>query len=471
MFLVTGSSKLKLRHRRLYSVETKGAVPCQEKYTSTNNLKSVQEKLPKVDFAVGDNVIQTFGAVHDKPVIKSRVSKGKENRGIDSYTVDSASDSGWLGTTNAKNDYKSCRRLSSDQCHESGSSRKKRSIEVVMNSPNPNTIDGLASKMNTCVSTFGKSCGSSRYFSCSQNAAKSSVVLIPESSCSSVDRTTYKKRKDNAGEVNGSIIVLSDSSSTSSAITNSTSKRQMKHSLSSRIREHRNDVQKVKCTIVVDTSESENDVLGANCEAPYSLNSNVRSPLHSDSKPQTCSNTRHEKGGPVADVEFMPPPTPPQLNQTKYQDIKNWLSNVKSLDKSACDDADKILEGNSLQKNEVTENITKTSTGLNSPAEEILNDLYGTTWCKQTENITKTSTGLDSSAEEILDNLYGTAWRKQNVNSRRHQMEPCKKKCSRNVPIARQHTEWYDMLTSLCKFFTALLLILFIQSISLQYGD
>jgi hypothetical protein len=404
----------------------KGAAACQEKYTSTKNLKSVQRELPKIDFAVGDNVIQSFGSLHDKPVTKPRVSKGKENRGIDSYTVDSTSNLGWLDNSNAKNDNKSCRRLSSDQVHESGSSRKKRSIGVVMNNPNTNTTYDLASKMNQSVSTRKKSslssCGSSRYFSYSQNAPKFSKVLIPESSCSSVSRMTYNKRKDNEGEVNGSIplIVISDSSgsSTSDASTHSAANRQMKHSLSSRTREHRNDVQKVRRTIVIDTSDSENDLLEASCEAPYRLNSNVKSPLHSISMSQTLGNTKNGKG-PVADVEFTQT-KPPQLNQTKYQDIKNWLSDVKSLDKSDYDDADNVLEGNSLQRTEVTENSTKTSVGLNS------------------------------SAEEILDNLYGTAWRKQNVNSKRHRTEPYKKKYPRNVSIARQHTERYDMLMSLC---------------------
>jgi hypothetical protein len=392
----------------------KGAAACQEKYTSTKNLKSVQRKLPKIDFAVGDNVIQSFGSLHDKPVTKPRVSKGKENRGIDLYTVDSTSNLGWLDNSNAKNDNKSCRRLSSDQVHENGSPRKKRSIGVVMNNPNTNTTYDLASKMNQSVSTCKKSsvssCGSSRYFSYSQNDPKSSKVLIPESSCSSVSRMTYNKRKDNEGEVNGSIplIVISDSSSSSStsdASTHSAANRQMKHSLSSRTREQRNDVQKVRRTIVVDTSDSENDLLEASCEAPYRLNSNVKSPLHSISMSQTLGNTKNGKG-PVADVEF---------TQTKYQDIKNWLSNVKS-DKSDYDDADNVLEGNSLQRTEVTENSTKTSVGLNS------------------------------SAEKILDNLYGTAWRKQNVNSKRHRTEPYKKKYPRNVSIARQHTERYDML-------------------------
>jgi hypothetical protein len=435
VFFVAGSSKQKLKRRRLHSVETKGTVPCQEKYT-TNNLKSVQEKLPKIDFASGNNVVQSFGVVHEKPLSKAHVRKGKENRGIDSCTVDSTSDSGWLGTTYAKTDQKSCHRLSSDHCHESGFLRKKRSIEVVMNSTNPNTVDGLAPKMNTFLSTCEKSsvssCGSSVYFSFSQNAPKSSVVLIPESNCPSVARTPYKNRKDDAFKVNGSIIVVSDSSSASSVITNSTSERQMNHSLSSRTREHRNDVQKIKCTIVIDTSSSENVVLGASCEALCSLNADVGSPLHPDLKSQSCSNTRHEKGGPVAEVEFMLPPTPPQLNQTKYQDIKNWLSNVKSLDKSACDHADEVLKENSLQKIEVTENSTKTSVDLNSSAEEILENLYGTTWCKQ------------------------------NVNSKRHQTEPCRKKSSRNVPIARQRTEWYVMLMSLCNFFTTSALMLFI---------
>ncbi|PNF36124.1 hypothetical protein B7P43_G10960 [Cryptotermes secundus] len=84
-----GSSKLTLRQRRLYSTkETKVTGACKEKYTSAANVNNMQEKLPKIDFAVGDNVIQPFGILHDKPVVKSRVSKGKENRG----TVDLTSD-------------------------------------------------------------------------------------------------------------------------------------------------------------------------------------------------------------------------------------------------------------------------------------------------------------------------------------------------------------------------------------------
>jgi hypothetical protein len=60
----------------------------------------------------------------------SRVSKGKENRGIDSYALDLTSDLDRLGTPNAKNDQKTSRRLSSEQCHQNGSSRKKQSIDI-----------------------------------------------------------------------------------------------------------------------------------------------------------------------------------------------------------------------------------------------------------------------------------------------------------------------------------------------------
>lgn len=408
-----------MRQRRPYSTkETKGTGACQEKYTSAANVNNMQEKLPKIDFAVGDNVIQSFGILHDKPVVKSRVSKGKENRG----TVDLTSDLDWLVTWNAKNDHKTSRRLSSDQCYENGSSRKKHSVEVT-NSLSPNTAECLASEVNMCVSTPAKSsCGKSRYFSCSQNFPKSSTVLISESSCLSVDEICSKS-KDNDARVNRSVIIVSDSSSTSSAITNSISKQQIKHSLPSRTREQKNGVQKDKCTVVIDTSDSENDVLDASCEAPFKFTSSMRTPLHSDIKSQTHSNTRHEKvGGSVADLEYVPPPTSLQLKHTKYQDIENWLCKVKSLSGSDNNDPDKMLEVSSLQKSEVTGN----------------------------------SVGLNSSAEEILDNLYGETWRKRNPKG--SQTEPCKKKFSRNMPIVRQHTEWLVChISSLCKFLSCLM--------------
>lgn len=407
-----------MRQRRLYSAEeTKGTGACQEKYTSAANRNNMQEKLPKIDFAVGDNVIQPFGILHDKPVVKSRVSKGKENRG----TVDLTSDLDWLVTWNVKNDHKTSRRLSSDQCHENGSSRKKHSIEVT-NSLSPNTAECLASEVNACVSTPAKSsCGKSRYFSCSRNFPESSTVLISESSCFSVNGMCSKS-KDNDARVTRSVIIVSDSNSTSSAITDSISKQQIKHSFSSRTREHKNGVQKDKRTVVIDTSDSENDVLDASCEVPFKFTANMRTPLHSDIKSQTHSNTRREKvGGSVADLECVLPPTSLQLKHTKYQDIENWLCKVKSFNGSDNDDPDKMLEVSSLQKSEVTGN----SVGLNSSAEEILDNLYGETWCKR--------------------------------NPKGSQTEPCKKKFSRNMPV-RQHTEWLVCHTSsLCKFLSCLM--------------
>jgi hypothetical protein len=425
VFLVTEFSKRIMSQRHHSAVETKGAVACQEKYTVAANLKSVQEKLPKKDYSVGDSITQSLSAVHDNHVIKSRVSKGKENRGIASYPVDLTSDSGRLGTSNAASDHRSCHRLFSDNHHENGPSRKKCSVDVGINSPNANIVDGLVSDMNVHISSCEKSSvssgGRSTYFSCSQICPESSTVLISESSYSSVDRTCNKNKEDFC-QVNDSVIVISDSSST--AITNSTSKKKVKLSLTSRTRDHSNSVQKVKYTIVVDTSDSENDILEASCDAPYRLTSNVRTPLCSDFKSQTYSNTKHEKvGGPIADLEFTHPSKPPHLFHTKYQDIEKWISEVRPLNRNDYD-ADKMLEGKRLNKTEKTENNTKNSVGLNS------------------------------SAEEILDNLYGKVWRKKNVNPKRPQTEPCKKKCSRNVPISRQHTEWYVIHMSLHNFFT-----------------
>lgn len=407
-----------MRQRRLYSAkETIVTGACKEKYTSAANVNNMQEKLPKIDFAVGDNVIQSFGVLHDKPVVKSRVSKGKENRG----TVDLTPDLDRLVTWNAKNDHKTIRRLSSDQCHENGTPRKKHSIEV-KNSLSPNTAECLASEVNTCVSAPAKSCGKSRYFSCSQNFPKFSTVLISESSSFSVDEICSKS-KDNDARVNRSVIIISDSSSTSSAITNSISKQQIKDSLPSRTREHKNGVQKDKCTVVIDTSDSENEVLDASCEVPFKFTSNLRTPLHSDIKSQTHNNTRHEKvGGSVADLEYVPLPTSLQPKHTKYQDIENWLCKVKSLNGSDNNDPDKMLEVSSLQKSEVTGN----------------------------------SVSLNSSAEEILDNLYGETWRKRNPKG--SQTEPCKKKFSRNMPVVRQHSERLVCHTSsLCKFLSCLM--------------
>jgi hypothetical protein len=399
-----------LRQRRLYSAEeTKGIGACQDKFNSAASLNNMQEKLPKIDFAAGDNVIQSFGLLHDKPIIKSRVSKGKENRGIDSYTADLTSDLDRLGTSNARNDHKTGRRLSSECYRENGSPRKKHSIDIP-NSSSSNKAECLASEMSTCVST-AESCGKSRYFSCSQNFSKS-TVLVSDSSCFSVNEICYKS-KDNDTRLNGSVIIVSDSSNTSSAITNSVPKQQSKYSLSSRTRERRNGVQKDKCTIVIDTSDSENDVLDASCEAPFKFTSNIRTPLCLDLKSQTHSNTRREKVGGSADLENVLPSKSLLVKNTKYQDIENWLIKVKPLNVNDHNDPDKMLEVSSPQKTEVTGNNEKISVGISS------------------------------STEEILDNLYGETWRKRNVCVKGSQTEPCKKKCSRNMPVARQRTEWY----------------------------
>jgi hypothetical protein len=232
---------------------------------------------------------------------------------------------------------------------------------------------------------------------------------------------TCNKRRDNNGKVNCSVIVVSDSSSTSSAITDGTPKPQMKHPLSSSIRERKKGVKKVKC-LTVDTSDSENDVLGASFETPHKLTLNVRTPLPSELKVHACSNTKYGKvGSPVANSEFMLPPKPPQLNYTRYRDIENWLSKMKPLKSGEYDDADTILEGSSSQKDEVTGSGTKTTVSLNS------------------------------SAEESLDNLYWATRCKTSVHPERPQTEPCKKKCSRSEQTARQHTKWYGIFISLCK--------------------
>jgi hypothetical protein len=184
----------------------------------------------------------------------------------------------------------------------------------------------------------------------------------------------------------------------------------MKHLLSSSITECKKGLKKVKC-ITIDTSDSENDVLGPSFEAPHKLSWNVRTPLPSDLKFYACSNTKYEKAGsPVANLELTFSPKPMQLNHTKCRDIENWLSQMKPL-KSGYDDADAIPEGSSPQKDEVTGNDTKTGVSLNS------------------------------SANESLDNLYEATRCKINVGQERPRTEPCKK-FSRNEQISRQHIEW-----------------------------
>lgn len=385
-------------------------------------MSSGQEKIPRTDLTDCDSVLQSFGALHLKPTFKTRVSKGKENRGIDPSPVDLFSDSGRPSATNATNFRKSCCRLPCDKFREDGSTRKQFASEVVISGPISNTTDVLASKMNTCASPCAKSyvsCG--RYFSCPRNFPKSSSVSISESSYSSVDETC-DKRRDNDGKVNCSVIVVSDSSSTSSR--DGTPQPQMKHLSSSSIRECKKGLKKVKC-ITIDTSDSENDVLGPSFESPHKLTLSVRTPLPSDLKFHACSNTKYEKvGSPVANLELTLSPKPLQLNNTKCRDIENWLSQMKPL-KSGYDDADKILEGSSPQKGEVTGNDTKTSVSLYSSANENLDNLYEATRCK------------------II------------VDQERPQTEPCKKKFSRNKLISRQHTEWYGVVIILYKFYTA----------------
>ena len=408
LLFVTGSSKRTLLQRRLYSaVERKGSVVDEATSASTANVSSGKEKLPRTDLSVGDSVLQSFGALHHKPTFKSRVSKGKENRGIDAATVDLSSGSDGLSTTNATNFRKSCCGLPGDQLRQDGSTRKKLSSGEASGRIS-NTMDVLVSKINTCASPCAKSyvsCG--RYFSCPQNFPKPSTISVSESSYSSLDEKC-NKRRDNDGKVNCSVIVVSDSSSTSSAITDGTPKSRMKPLLSSSIRECKKGLKKVKC-VTTDTSDSENDVLDASFDAPHKLTLNVRTPLPSDLKFHTCSNTKYEKvGSPVANLEFTLSPKSLQLNRTKCQDIENWLSQMKPLKSGDYDDADTILEGSSPQKDEVTRKDIKTSVSLNL------------------------------SAEESLDNSC-----KISVDRKRTQTEPRKGKCSRNEQISRQHMNWY----------------------------
>lgn len=384
-------------------------------------MSSGQEKIPRTDLTDCDSVLQSFGALHHEPTFKSRVSKGKENRGINSSTVDLSSDSDRPSTTTATNFRKSCR-LPCDELREDGSTRKQFSSEVVISGPISNTMDVLASKMSTCASPCSKSyasCG--RYFSCPRNFPKSSSVSISESSYSSVDETRNKSR-DNDGKVNCSVIVVSDSSSTSSR--DGTPQPQMKHLLSSSIRECKKGLKEVKC-ITIATSDSENDVLDTSFEAPHKLTLNVRTPLPSDLKFRDCSNTEYEKvESPVANLELTLSPKPLQLNHTKCRDIENWLSQMKPLKSGDYDDADIIPEGSSPQRDEVTGNDTKTSASLNS------------------------------SSKESLDNLY-EARCKINVDQERPQTEPCKKKFSRNRQISRQYTEWYGVFITLYKLYVS----------------
>lgn len=384
-------------------------------------MSSGQEKLPRTDLTSTDcdRALQAFGALHYKPTFKSRVSKGKENRGTDSSTVEISSDSGRPSTTNATNFRKSCCRLPCDQLREDGSTKKKLSSEVVISGPVSNTTDILTPKMNTCASPCAKSyvsCG--RYFSCPQNFPKSSSASVSESSYCSVDET-FNKRRDNDGKVNCSVIVVSDSSSISSR--DGTPQPQIKHLLSSSIRECKKGLKKVKC-VTIDTSDSENDVLGPSFETPHKLTLNVRTPLLSDLKFHASSSTKYEKvGSPVANLELTLSPKPLQLNHTKCRDIENWLSQMKPL-KSGYDDADAILEGSSPQKDDVTGNDTKTSVSLNSLANESLDNLYEATRCKI------------------------------NVDRARPRTEPCKK-FSRNEQILRQRTEWYGVFIILYKLY------------------
>jgi len=383
-------------------------------------VSSGQKKTPRTDLSDCDSVLKSFDALHHNPTFKSRVSKGKENRGIDPSTVDLSPDSGRPSTTNATNFRKSGCRLPCDALREDGSIRKQFSSKAVISGPISNTMDVLATKMNTCASPCVKSCVScGRYFSCPRNFPKSSSVSISESSYSSMDETC-NKRRDNDGKVNCTVIVVSDSSSTSSR--DGIPQPQMKHLLSSSIRECKKGLKKVKC-ITIDASDSENDVLGPSFEAPHTLTLNVRTPLPSDLKFHACSNTNNEKvGSPVANSELTLSPKPLQLNRTKCRDIENWLSQMKPL-KSGYDDADAILEGSSPEKDEVTGNDSKTGVSVYL------------------------------SANEMLDNSYEATRCKINVDQERPQTEPCKK-LSRNKQISRQHTEWYGVFIILYKLYT-----------------
>jgi hypothetical protein len=243
--------------------------------------------------------------------------------------------------------------------------------------------------------------------------------------CSSVDETC-NKRRDNDSKVNCSVIVVSDSDSVSSAINDGIPKLQMKHSLSSSIRKRKKGVKEVTC-LIVDTSDSENDVLDASFEAPRKLTWNVRTPVPSDLKFHAFSSTKCEKvGSPVANLEFTLSAKPLPLNHTKYQDIENWLSKMKPLKSGEYDDADTILEGSSLQKDEVTGSGPATGVSLEDEV---------------TGNGSSTSVFL--SAEGSPDNSCGAIWRKTGVHLERPQSEPRKKKCSGSEQIARQRTKWY----------------------------
>jgi hypothetical protein len=279
-------------------------------------------------------------------------------------------------------------------------------------------MDVLASKVNTCAPPCAKSYVSGgRYFSSPRNFPKSST----ESSYSSVDETC-NKRRDNDGKVNCSIIAISDSSSNSSR--GVAPQPQMKHLSPSHIREINKGVKEVKC-ISIDTSDSENDVLGPSFETPHKLTLNVRTPLPPNSKLNAYSNTNYEKvGSSVTNLELTLCPKPLQLNRTKCRDIENWLSQMKPLKCGDYDDADTIPEGSSPQKDEVPGNDTKTSVSSSLSAKESFDSRYEATRCKIS------------------------------MDRERSQTEPSKKKFPRNEEIPRQHMTWYGVFISLYKLYT-----------------
>ena len=212
------------------------------------------------------------------------------------------------------------------------------------------------------------------------NKSLTSPVIVPKLLADSEQEMVSVKVNRNNGDIvlaNDSVIVISDSDCNSSDVVDSSPKPQFRTPKSLSVKK-----KKVprKHTIVSESSDSESGIFS---RVPLNLR---------DPTARVKNNTSHEKKQvnlPVISTPLFQ--NGPLLNQSKFNDIQSWISNMPSVR-----DLDPVPDSNET---------------------------------------TKVNDGLSTSTEDLLKKIYGSSLEPAKLN-------PCKETLKSTSPKL-EHTEWY----------------------------
>ncbi|XP_069687209.1 uncharacterized protein [Periplaneta americana] len=388
------NAKISIARKKLSKLSSKKtrvkacAKTTKEDLTSANVI-NVEGNVSKSEFTLDD----FYDVQCDNHNAKARVGKGKENR-TDSFNAYEVTDTfGHQRTSYIKNNRNSSGKCLSSRFRENRSSWNERSSESELDKENSRKSD----VMNCYASIEGKTNDLSRrelsYIACSQNA-EHSVIAVSESNYSSLSNLGLREPTEGNGDwkENDDVLVVSDIDSDMTA--DSAPRKEIKHRLHSESIKSERDLQDVRCTIILDSSCSENDVLEASCRTPHVLYPNLRSSSFTKLKCRTPDSTQKK----VGNIKCVPRSHSSLLNHTKYKDIDNWVSQIHISNKNGNKNGDKKGEA-SYREN-----------------------------AKDFKNSKINSTCINSSAEDVLDQLYGSTWRQVNEFSNKDATEPCKRR-------------------------------------------